>query len=190
MVCRRGPGVRQPVFVGGKLHSAWLLQTSSGYILLDTIYSYNSEELIVGGMQRLGLNPRDIRYVVISHAHGDHIGGAELLQEFGAQVVLDPTDWDTIARYPKRYTGMSPHRDIDAYDGMPLTLGDTTVTLWQTPGHTPGTLSYTFTVFDHGRPLNVVYSGGEQLTDCQSTARPAADSGLPRCGRQRPLDAK
>jgi metallo-beta-lactamase class B len=147
-------------FVGGKLHSAWVLQTSAGYILLDTIYPYNSEELILGGMQRLGLNPREIRYAVISHAHGDHIGGAELVQELGAQVVLDPTDWDTIARYPNRYTGMSPHRDIDASDGMKLSLGDTTVTLWQTPGHTPGTLSYTFTVFDHGRPLNVVYSGG------------------------------
>jgi hypothetical protein len=61
-------------FVGGKLHSAWVLQVSAGYILLDTIYPYNSEELILGGMQRLALNPREIRYAVISHAHGDHIG--------------------------------------------------------------------------------------------------------------------
>ena len=102
-------------FVGGKLHSAWLLKTSAGYILLDTIYPYNSEELIVGGMQRLGLDPREIRYAVISHAHGDHLGGAELVQELGAEVVLDPTDWDTIARYPTGIPGMSPHRDVDAY---------------------------------------------------------------------------
>src|SRR5690242_10520579 len=53
-------------FVGGKLHSAWALQTSQGFILLDTIYPYNSEELIVGGMTRLGLDPSEIRYVVIS----------------------------------------------------------------------------------------------------------------------------
>src|SRR5205823_14430180 len=71
-----------------------------------------------------------------------------------------------------RYTGMSPHRDIDAYDGMRLTLGDTTVSLWQTPGHTPGTLSYTFTVFDHGRPLNVVYSGGTAFNFPCSTPDP------------------
>ena len=41
-------------FVGGKIHSAWALKTSHGFILLDTIYPYNSEELIIGGMQRLG----------------------------------------------------------------------------------------------------------------------------------------
>jgi len=45
----------------------------------------------------------------------------------GAEIVLDPTDWETIARYPNRYTGMSPRRDIDAYDGMPLTLKLATV---------------------------------------------------------------
>ena len=55
---------------------------------------------------------------------------------------------------------MAPKRDIVATDGMKITLGDTTVTIWETPGHTPGTLSYTFTVLDKGRPVNVAYSGG------------------------------
>jgi metallo-beta-lactamase class B len=147
-------------FVGGKIHSSWALKTSQGFILLDTIYTYNSDELIIGGMRRLGLNPDDIKYAVISHAHSDHIGGAESLQDRGARIVMGPADWDLVAQFPNRYKSMSPRRDIDAQDGMPLTLGDTTVTIWQTPGHTPGTLSYTFTVFDHGKPLNVVYSGG------------------------------
>jgi metallo-beta-lactamase class B len=44
-------------FVGGKLHSAWAMTTSDGIILIDTIYPYNSEELIIGGMQKLGLDP-------------------------------------------------------------------------------------------------------------------------------------
>src|ERR1700730_4420160 len=57
-------------YVGGKIHSAWALKTSQGFILIDTIYPYNSEELIVGGMRRLGLDARDIKYVIISHAHG------------------------------------------------------------------------------------------------------------------------
>src|SRR5262245_60074429 len=67
-------------FVGGKVHSSWALTTSEGIILIDTIYTYNSEELVVGGMKKLGLDPRDIKYVLISHAHADHIGGAETLQ--------------------------------------------------------------------------------------------------------------
>ena len=62
-------------FVGGRIHTSWALTTSEGIIVIDTIFPYNSEELIVGGLERQGLNPNDIRYVVISHAHGDHIGG-------------------------------------------------------------------------------------------------------------------
>jgi metallo-beta-lactamase class B len=123
-------------------------------------------------MQRLGLNPGDIKYVVISHAHGDHIGGAEMLQTRGARIVMDPADWEMLSRYPNRYASMSPRRDVDAHDGKPLTLGDTTVTLWRTPGHTPGTLSFTFTVFDRGRPLGVVYSGGTALNFPCSTPDP------------------
>jgi len=147
-------------FVGGKIHSAWALKTSQGFILIDTIYPYNSEELIVGGMHRLGFDASDIKYVIISHAHGDHIGGAEMLQKRGHRVVMDPRDWDLVEQFPNRYVTMAPRRDLEANDGGQLTLGDTTITMWQTPGHTDGTLSYTFTVFDHGRPVNVVYSGG------------------------------
>ena len=160
-------------FVGGKVHTSWALATSEGIIIIDTIYPYNSEELIVGGLTRLGLDPADIRYVVISHAHGDHIGGAQMLQErFGAKVVMGAADWDLVETYPNRYQGMAPTRDIVATDGMELTLGDTTMTLWETPGHTPGTLSYTFTVRDQGRPVNVAYSGGTAFNFVNNTPDP------------------
>jgi len=148
-------------FVGGKLHSSWALITIEGIILSDTIFPYNSEELIVGGLRTLGLDPNQIKYVLISHAHGDHIGGAEILQtKFGARVVMGGPDWEAVEKYPNRFKTMAPKRDIVATDGMKLTLGDTTVDIWLTPGHTPGTLSYTFTVFDRGRPVQVAYSGG------------------------------
>ena len=160
-------------FVGGKVHSSWALTTSAGIILLDTIFPYNSEELIVGGMKRLGLNPMDIKYVVISHAHGDHIGGAEMLQaRFGARIVMGAPDWKLVEAYPNRYKTMAPKRDIVATDGMKFTLGDTTVTLWETPGHTPGTLSFTFTVRDNGRPVNVAYSGGTAFNFVNNTPDP------------------
>src|SRR5258706_10009009 len=64
-------------FVGGKIHSSWALTTREGIILIDTIYPYNSEELVVGGMKKLGLDPKNIKYLLVSHAHADHIGGAE-----------------------------------------------------------------------------------------------------------------
>ncbi len=151
-------------FVGGKIHSSWALTTRDGIILLDTIYPYNSEELIVGGMKKMGLDPKDIKYVVISHAHQDHIGGAEMLQKrYGAHVVMSAPDWDLVEKVPNRFRTMAPKRDIVGKDGMKLTLGESTVNIWFTPGHTDGTMSYTFQVLDRGRPVNVVYSGGTAL---------------------------
>ena len=160
-------------FVGGSVHSSWAITTSEGIIIIDTIYPYNSEELIVGGLTRLGLDPEDIRYVIISHAHGDHIGGAQMLQErYGARVVMGGPDWDLVERYPNRYRSMAPRRDIVATDGMEITLGDVTVTLWETPGHTPGTLSYTFTAREQGRPVTVAYSGGTAFNFVNDTPEP------------------
>jgi len=164
-------------FVGGKIHTSWALTTSEGIIIIDTIFPYNSEELIIGGLERLGLDPEDIRYVVISHAHGDHIGGAQILQErYGVQVVMGGADWELVESYPNRYSTMAPSRDIVATDGMELTLGNTTLTIWETPGHTPGTLSYTFTVFDDGRPVNVAYSGGTAFNFVNSTPDPGIEN--------------
>ena len=160
-------------FVGGKIHSAWALTTREGFIFIDTIYPYNSEELIIGGMQKLGLDPKNIKYVLISHAHGDHIGGAEMLQtRYKTRVVMGGPDWDWVEKYPNRYKTMAPKRDIVATDGMKITLGETTVTIWLTPGHTPGTLSYTFTVLDRGKPVNVAYSGGTAFNFVNNTPDP------------------
>ena len=81
-------------------------------------------------------------------------------------------DWDTVEKYPNRFKTMAPKRDIVAAEGMKITLGDTTVTIWLTPGHTPGTLSYTFTVFDGGRPVTVAYSGGTAFNFVNNTPDP------------------
>jgi metallo-beta-lactamase class B len=160
-------------FVGGKIHSAWALTTSEGIILIDTIYPYNSEELIVGGMKKLGLDPRTIKYVLITHAHGDHIGGAEMLQkQYGAKVVMGAPDWDMVEKYPNRYKTMAPRRDIVATDGMKITLGGKTVTVWLTPGHTPGTISFTFPVLDRGKPVNVATSAGVAFNFVNNTPDP------------------
>ena len=151
-------------FVGGKVHSSWALVTRDGIILFDTIYPYNSEELIVGGMKKVGLDPKDIKYLLVSHAHQDHIGGAEMIQKrFNPHLVMSRPDWELVEKLPNRFKSMAPKRDIVGTDGMKITLGESTVTMWFTPGHTDGTMSYTFQVLDKGRPVNVVYSGGTAL---------------------------
>ncbi|HTC83938.1 MAG TPA: MBL fold metallo-hydrolase [Rhizomicrobium sp.] len=158
-------------WVGTKIHSAWALQTSGGIILIDTLYNYAVEPEIVQGLIKLGLNPANIKYVIITHAHGDHDEGARLLQDrFGAHVVMGAADWDLIEKSVNMPGGV-PKRDIVGEDGQKITLGDSSVTIVTTPGHTLGTLSLIFTVKDRGRPITVAYSGGTAFNFQKDVAR-------------------
>jgi metallo-beta-lactamase class B len=149
-------------WLGTRQHSSWALQTSDGIIIIDTNFAWATEPEIIAGLTKLGLDPRDIKHVVISHAHGDHDqGAAELQNRFGAKVVMGAADWESTLQRPKTAAGGVPTRDIVVGpEGYKLTLGDTTVQIVATPGHTPGTLSYVFPVRDEGRPVMVAYSGG------------------------------
>jgi metallo-beta-lactamase class B len=149
-------------WLGTRQHSSWALKTSQGIIIIDTNFAWAIEPEIVDGLTKLGLNPRDVKYVIISHAHGDHDQGAALLQSrFGAHVVMGAPDWEDTLKRKADVAGGVPKRDIVVpADGMKLTLGDTTVTIVNTPGHTPGTLSYVFPVKDNGKTVMVAYSGG------------------------------
>lgn len=149
-------------FIGTLAHSAWALETSAGIIIIDTLFDYAIEPEIVDGMTALGLDPNAVEYVLISHAHGDHDQGAALLQgRYGAQVVMGAADWDATLARPADAIGGVPKRDIAVGpEGYRLTLGDTTLDVIATPGHSPGTLSYIFPVKDGNRTLTVAYSGG------------------------------
>ncbi len=149
-------------FIGTRIHSAWALTTSAGIIVIDTLFDYAIEPEMIEGMKTLGLDPDKIKYVLISHAHGDHDQGAALLQSrYGAKVVMGAADWDATLQRATSAAGGVPKRDVAVGpEGLKLTLGDTNVEVIATPGHTPGTLSYFFPVKDAGRSLIVAYSGG------------------------------
>jgi metallo-beta-lactamase class B len=180
-------------WLGSRQFSSWALRTSGGIIVIDTNFSYAIEPEIVEGFTKLGLNPRDIKYVIISHAHGDHDQGAALLQSrFGAKVVMGAPDWEATLQRPATAAGGVPKRDMTVGpEGMKLTLGETTVDIIPTPGHTPGTLSYVFPVQDQGKTITVAYSGGtltgafgtngakwdEYIESQKKIAKAAADAG-------------
>ncbi len=149
-------------WLGTRQHSSWALQTSDGLVIIDTNFAWATEPEIIDGLTTLGLNPRDIKYVIISHAHGDHDqGAAELQKRYGAQVVMGAADWEATVKRPATAPGGVPTRDIAVGpEGMTLTLGDTSIQIVATPGHSPGTLSYVFPVKDQGRTVMVAYSGG------------------------------
>jgi metallo-beta-lactamase class B len=147
-------------FVGQSEYSAWAITTTDGIILIDTLFDYSVEEEVVNGLKKLGLDPARIRYAVVTHPHPDHHGGAKLLHErYGTRIVMSAADWDVL----DRAAGTKPTRDMVATDGQKLTLGDATITLYVTPGHTPGTLSILIPVRDNGRPHLAALWGGTGL---------------------------
>ncbi|HEY0962171.1 MAG TPA: MBL fold metallo-hydrolase [Pseudomonadales bacterium] len=143
-------------FLGQTVFSVWALRTSEGFILVDAIFDYSVEAEVIDGMRKLGLNPEDIKYVIISHAHADHSGGAAFLQRFGAKIVMSEVDWEL---YERTHEDKAT-RDIVATDGMEITLGDHTVRTYITPGHTHGTLSTLLPVHDNGTPHLAALWGG------------------------------
>lgn len=145
-------------FLGQTRYSVWGLQTSEGIILVDSIFDYSVEAEVIDGLRRLGIDPAEIRYVIISHAHGDHVGGAGILQQHGARVVMSEADWELYESSDVDYPKAT--RDIVATDGMELRVGDHVVRTYLTPGHTHGTISTLLPVHDNQQPHVAALWGG------------------------------
>jgi metallo-beta-lactamase class B len=158
-------------YVGLSSVASWALQTSDGIILIDALNtSDDARNVIEPGMRQLGLDPASIKFIVVTQGHGDHYGGARYLVEtYGARVLMSEPDWDSAfnpptARSPKGRPppnwGKAPEKDMIIVDGQVLTLGDTTVRMVSTPGHSPGTISVLFPVYDNGEPHMAAMWGG------------------------------
>lgn len=146
-------------WVGQTEYTAWAVTTSAGVIVIDPLFEYSVEEEVVNGLTTLGLDPKQIRYVIVSHAHRDHVAGAALLQErFNARVIMSAADWEWLATDPGRWP--KARRDMVAFEGQKLLLGDTVLTIHLTPGHTPGTISTLIPVKDGARMHMAALWGG------------------------------
>lgn len=144
--------------------SAWAIRTSAGIILIDATYDYSVKAQVEDGLRTLGLNPADIKAVFVTHNHRDHVGGARYLQDlYKPRIYLSAADWDIVrAQNPTNDPKGPPvpRRDLDATDGQRFTLGDTTITVYITPGHTPGTLSFLIPVTINGVAHVAAFWGG------------------------------
>lgn len=112
------------------------------------MWDNNDTQLIIDGMKKLGLNPQDLKYILISHGHGDHYGGAQYLKDkYNAKIFMSNTDFYYMNNTFDGANGSrSPKCTVDEFltDGQQITLGDTTVTVVSTPGHSPGCVSFIF----------------------------------------------
>ncbi len=140
-------------YIGVDLVSAYLITTSDGLIVIDSLFAASHDQLM-SNIHAVGFDPADVEYIFISHGHGDHAEGAPLLkQATGARVGMAAADW--------QMSGQTP--DLVITDGQSITLGDTTVTFYVTPGHTPGVLSMAFPVHDGNATYNAFMFGGMGL---------------------------
>jgi metallo-beta-lactamase class B len=140
--------------------STWAVKTSEGIILIDTGQDYSANELIAEGLKKLGEDPAQIKYVILTHNHGDRYFGARYIQEtYHPRVIMSEADWTAMAA-SNEPVELRPKKDMVATDGMKLTLGDTTLTLHLTPGHTPGTISVLVPLKDgNNRHVGAVWGG-------------------------------
>lgn len=163
-------------YVGAADVSSYLITTSDGHILVDS----GVNEMPVGirdNVEKLGFRIEDVRILLSSHAHFDHVQGHAVLQRMtGAQVMALDADADALEAgrdlSPLGFEGWEPVRvDRRLQDGESITLGETTMTPTWVPGHTPGCTTWSLDVVDDGQTMNVAIFGcngpnaGVQITN-------------------------
>jgi metallo-beta-lactamase class B len=169
------------VYVIGNIGTvAYVVETSNGLVMFDSLPAAQLETQVLPGFQKLGLNPANVRAVIMGHGHADHFGGSSYFQDkFGARIHISEADWNLMDNPPAGRGGqpaapqVRPKRDQVVSDGQPIVIGDFRVMPVAIPGHTPGSMGYIFPVKDNGRTRMAAMFGGTILTP-----GPISDEGL------------
>ena len=151
-------------FVGTGEVASYVITTSDGSILIDTLYGGPYTDYLLNNMGTLGLSIDDVKHVIILQGHWDHYGGARALQDEHTDALFGAAeeDWKMI---DAALGDNAPRKDFVIKEGDTLTLGDTTLHFEITPGHTPGTTSIRMPVFDNGVRHEAYFHGGSALRD-------------------------
>jgi metallo-beta-lactamase class B len=150
---------------------AYAITTSDGIMLIDALAANQVDSVLLPGLRKLGLDPAQVKLVVVAHGHPDHYGGSAYFQDHGAHVAMSAEDWDVITPKPGATPkgAAPPKRDIAMLEGQPVGLGDVKVTPVLTPGHTPGSMAFLFPVKDRGKTYIAAMFGGTMLTATRPT---------------------
>ncbi len=150
-------------FVGIEYVASWLLVTDDGLILIDSLFGDEEYlDYLLGNIRKLGFDPADLKYIVLTQGHPDHYGQAFSLRDVtGAVIGTGLGDWELIEN--DLWSTIAPRRGWAIEDGETLTLGDTTIEFMITPGHTSGTVSLEFTVVDGDESYQAFLAGGTSV---------------------------
>jgi metallo-beta-lactamase class B len=132
---------------------AYVIRTSAGLIMIDALSAGDVENRLLPGFAKLGLDPSQVRIILVAHGHADHFGGAAYFQEhYRSRVLVSAAD------------AQPATRDGELRDKVPVMLGDLAVTPVAVPGHTPGSMGFIFPVADRGERHVAALFGGSWLT--------------------------
>ncbi len=149
-------------YAGIKYVASWILTTSEGLIMFDALFDHEEYGgYLIENMIKLGFDPMDLKFIIITQGHLDHYGQARMLQDLtGAKVGTALGDWELME---ERMGDEGPRRDWVIEHGEELTLGDTTIRFEVTPGHTPGTISTIIPLKDGDNTHLTYLHGGTEL---------------------------
>ena len=158
--------------IGNQGTVAYVISTSDGLMMIDSLSADQTETQLLPGFQKLGLDPAKVKIIVVGHGHADHFGGTAYFQEhYGSKIYIAAADWDLMEHPPagrgggkKGPTAVLPKHDQVIIEGQPIALGDFKITPVAVPGHTPGSMGFIFPVKDNGKTYTAAMYGGTVLT--------------------------
>lgn len=145
------------LIVAQKETNCFVLKTNDGLIVIDAIWpSYQAFDAIINAIEDIGWNPDTIKKLLITHGHVDHTGcGKHFVERYKVDTYLSREDDIFWEKHPTKLNRPETWKDYDitvyVQDGDTITLGNKTIYVYSTPGHTPGGLSYIFPVTENGK---------------------------------------
>jgi metallo-beta-lactamase class B len=158
--------------IGNQGTVAYVIRTSAGLLMIDALPADQTETQLLPGFQKLGLDPAQVKMIVVGHGHADHFGGSAYFQEhYGTKVYIAAADWDLMEHPPAGRGGAKkgpqaplPKHDQVIVEGQPIVLGDFQIMPVAVPGHTPGSMGFIFPVKDNGKYYMAAMYAGTVLT--------------------------
>jgi metallo-beta-lactamase class B len=145
-------------YVGTESLASFLVTTTQGHILINSMYERNVPT-IQDSVKKLGFRFEDIKILLGSHAHGDHMEGDGLIvEQTGARAMAMAEDIPPLEAMRSPAGKARPKYEV-LHDGSEVKLGNVTLTAHLTPGHTPGCTTWTMKVQDGGRTYDVLIIG-------------------------------
>lgn len=155
--------------------SSHIIDTGDGLIMIDSGYPHLMPQ-VLENIGNLGFKPDDIKILLISHGHYDHMGSSVLLRrQFGTKLYISDEDkpyadgsLNLTWAEELGYSFTLPFEpDEIIHDGDKIELGNTVVNCYSTPGHTPGTMSFVFKTAENGKEYTCATFGGAGLNSME-----------------------